>query len=507
VSLALFVLAAPPALTADPKAEVSAPRQTLSLPDLVRDALRTNLAYQSARVSAQSVETGVLAAQGAFDPLLQASPSYSRGATNLLLQPDVTTSGTQTGRALFVGVAGTLPISTLYSAYLDHFWQNQDNPAIATMGQNQPSASTSLTLTLSQPVLRGAGPAYAKAPLSIAKLAARSAEERLDRSMEQTIAGVESAYWTLGLSEAIERLSHDSHQRAEDLLNRNQKMRALALISDVDLITSRRAVQARLTSLTEASRRRQDAADQLLFFVYGDTAASKFPDLASSRTEPPPSAASQISPSANFDSLALDQRSDIKAFQLEVQQASISEMVARNAILPDVFLTGSLIAQTRETDAFRLFTNSRAGDTESSDWRIGITFSYPLSNRTAKASYQKSVWDSRSRSLALATAETSVRTEVRTAARAVNANALRLEQAQLSFDLARQQYEAGQKQLQLGLIDSFRLLQMEDDITTAELVLVQVKYDLAQAITSYELATGTIKQKYPPARDETPGKP
>jgi hypothetical protein len=39
---------------------------------------------------------------------------------------------------------------------------------------------------------------------------------------------------------------------------------------------------------------------------------------------------------------------------------------------------------------------------------------------------------------------------------------------------------------------------MEEAVATAELVATQVRYDLARAIASYQLAAGTIDDKYAP---------
>ena len=41
---------------------------------------------------------------------------------------------------------------------------------------------------------------------------------------------------------------------------------------------------------------------------------------------------------------------------------------------------------------------------------------------------------------------------------------------------------------------------MEDDLTNAELTAVSVRYDLALALTSYDLATGSLRKKW--ARQE-----
>ena len=499
VSLALLVLVAVPALALDAPPGAPAQGGTLSLEELVRDALRSSLSLRAAVTSTRSVETGVLAARGAFDPQLTASPAYSRGTTDVQpLAPASTLSGVQTGKTGSVGIAGTLPTSTSYSASLDHSWQNQSNEKIATAlaAGAQPSVSTTLTLMLRQPLLKGLGPTIATAPVRIAELLARSAEERLNRSVEQTISDVETAYWSLGSAEAGERLAKDSVDRAGDLVKRNEKMRELALIADIDLITSRRGLQSRLTSLTEARRRRQDAMERLVFLVYAERAVERLPALSSLRTRPPVNSVPGIPAQDQLDATALAQRGDVRAARLDVQQGALSLKVAENALLPDLAVTGSYSPQTLATDEFRLWGNSRGADQALSTWKVGLTFTYPLSNRTAKAAYQKSSWDSQGQEITLALAENSVRADVRSAARAVLTNAERLQQAELGLDLARQQYEGGKRQLQLGLVDSFRLVQMEDDLTNAELTAVSVRYDLAQALTSYELATGSLRKKW-----------
>lgn len=49
----------------------------------------------------------------------------------------------------------------------------------------------------------------------------------------------------------------------------------------------------------------------------------------------------------------------------------------------------------------------------------------------------------------------------------------------------------------MGLIDSFRLLQLEVDMVDVELAVIRADFDLALGITRHELARGTIDDKYP----------
>ena len=242
--------------------------------------------------------------------------------------------------------------------------------------------------------------------------------------------------------------------------------------------------------------------ERLVFLVYAEKAVEKLPSLSAMHTQPPLASIPGVPAPDELEKTALVQRSDVRAARLDVEQGALSLRVARNALLPDLSLTGSYADQTLGTDAFRITGTNRVGDQALSTWKVGLSLTYPLLNRFARAAHQKAVWDAQGQALALALTENGVRADVRAAARAVTVNAERLQQAQLGLDLARQQYEGGRQQLQLGIIDSFRLLQMDDDVTNAELTAVQVRYDLALALTSYELATGSLWKKWGRLEDE-----
>jgi outer membrane protein TolC len=473
------------------------PHKTVALSELVKAALEQNLTLSGARASTRSTETSISSARGQYDPTLDFSPAYNNASQELRVQGS-NLSGTQSGRVYSGGATGRLPISTSYSLRFDTNRSAQDNTQLLAPGVLSPTLNNTLTFQLTQPLLRGVGPKYQNAPVDLAEYSVEAAEARLRRTTDQTIADVETAYWTLGLSEAIERLSRDSYTRAQDLLGRNEKMLNLKLISELDAITSRRGVQQRLTSLTDATRRRQDAAERLLFLVYGRQAGPHMNEIDMVRTEPVPALAADAAPKAMADAeaLAVKQRQDLTAAKADLSQSQLLTSVNKNATLPDLRLTGTYTQSVLNTDSMRFFDTGRDGDLKSSDWKIGVSFTYPIGNRTAGAAYAKAKADSEVSADNLAATENLVRNQARASVRAIETNRQRLEQAQRSFDYAKQQYDAGQKQLQLGLLDSFRLLQMEEDVSNTELTLEQTRYDLVQAMTDYALATGTIGQRY-----------
>ncbi|HEX4047010.1 MAG TPA: TolC family protein, partial [Elusimicrobiota bacterium] len=57
-------------------------------------------------------------------------------------------------------------------------------------------------------------------------------------------------------------------------------------------------------------------------------------------------------------------------------------------------------------------------------------------------------------------------------------------------------FEGERRRLDLGLSDSFRLLQVEQDLTQARLDLANAHLALSQALTGYRLAIGEIAADY-----------
>jgi outer membrane protein TolC len=478
-------------------------RKPLSLETLVRDSLTQNLTLTAARASTKSTATAVTAAQSAFDPLLNLSPSWDWSNQSILLPtsnepgaPTAASPGTGTTDLYQATASGLTPISTSYSVGFTGDVATQTNQAILAAGVQSPSATSNLTFTVTQPLLRGIGPTYAQAPVKIAQYTADAAWATLDETTQQTIANVETAYWTLGLAEAVERLSRASYERSKELLGRNEKLLELKLLSEYDIITSRRGVEQRLATLTSSVRSRQDAAESLLFLVYGRKAPDMLAQRDAVRTELPNTDVPPPPPMPEIEKEALENRRDYLAAHLDVLGSQLQTRLNKNALLPGLNVSGAYNVSTTGVSNIRLSGLERVGDIAGHDWKVGVNFTYPILNRAARAAYDKARFDTENFTENLASTENLVRGQVRTAARGISADLETLKSAQASFDYSKKEYEGGLKQLQLGLIDSFRLLQIDDDVSSAEQVLEQTRYDLAQQITNYNLALGTIGRRY-----------
>lgn len=499
----------PPPSPQAPEQQVSATddRTPVALVDLVEVALRQNLTLRSERIQADIVAAGVQAARSTFDPFFELKPNYTNGSgevfttqsvepnpvpppTVVVTQPRLLT-GSQDTTALSTTLSGTLPFSTQYSASLS-------TNLLSQFGL--PSDDATLSLAVTQPLLKGRGSDIAGAGVRRARFSSEAQFQTFRRQVNLIVADVETAYWNLGSVEAVEQVAISSLQRSREVLSRNQRLRQLELVADVDVITAQRAVATRETQLTEATLRRRNAAETLIFLVFGEGAADQLVARGLRiRTELPPDEIPDMPTIENLENLALGSRHDVKAAQLDLLGVQVSERVARNARLPELNLVGSYSALTTGTNGLHLFGAGTAGATQFSGFGAAVTLTYDIRNNAAEAAWAQALLDVRQQRVTISSVENAIRSEVRLAARTIVETSQKLRQAQNALDLANQQYGAGQQQLQLGLIDSFRLLQMEDDVASASVVAVQTRYDLRLAITAYDLSAGSLDEKYLPA--------
>lgn len=499
----------PPPSPQAPEQQVSSPddRTPVALEGLVEVALRQNLTLRGERIQADIVAAEVQAARSTFDPFFELKPNYTNGSgevftteslevnpvpppTAIVSEPRLLT-GSEDTTALSTTLSGTLPFSTQYSASLSTNLSSQFGV---------PSDASTLSLAVTQPLLKGRGSGIAGAGVERARFSSEAQFQTFRRQVNLLIADVETAYWNLGSAEAVEQVAISSLQRSREVLSRNQRLRQLELVADVDVVTSQQAVATRETQLTEATLQRRNATETLIFLVFGEGAADQLVARGLRiRTEPPPDEIPDLPTIETLENQALGGRHDVRAAQLDLLGVRVSERVAHNAKLPELNLVGSYSALTTGADGLDLFGARTSGETQFSGFGAAVTLTYNLRNNAAAAAWAQALLDVKQQRVTISSVENAIRSEVRLAARTIAETSEKLRQAQNALDLSNQQYSSGQQQLQLGLIDSFRLLQMEEDVASASVVAVQTRYELRLAITAYDLAVGSLDEKYLPA--------
>ena len=119
-----------------------------------------------------------------------------------------------------------------------------------------------------------------------------------------------------------------------------------------------------------------------------------------------------------------------------------------------------------------------------------------MRNQTERGQYKQALWQREQQRLLYQTRENVVRQQMRAAVRAVHSARARLAQAKQAESFATRQLTAERKRLDLGLGDSFRVLQTEETVAQAELISVRAQFDLERAMAQYYLALGQLAERH-----------
>lgn len=261
------LVAAPPVLAT---ALVAAP-PPLSLGELIQLALARNSSLRAAGLETEAQAATAAAARGLFDPTL--GLAVSRGASRLqgVLPEGGPAALDQTSNQASATLSALAPWGTQATFGYQALRAGQ-SPINGLATQNYPVEWTAgLTLSVAQPLLRGAGRSLVRADLDRADRNLRAAQARQREQAILVAAAVAQAHATYLWTRDVEIARQEGLRRSRDLERLSQELVDLKLLASADLITGRKAVSARQAAATVAGSARADAADALLGLVLGPT--------------------------------------------------------------------------------------------------------------------------------------------------------------------------------------------------------------------------------------------
>lgn len=459
----------------------------LSLPALVTVALRNNIDLRLAALAPQFAAADLRSARGGFDPSFVVGTELGTQASDVL---GVSPRSTQTSNAGTAALGALFPIGSQLALQLRNRRVSLDPFVASPTLPFQTSHASSLNLSLTQPLLRGFGRGGTYGYVDAAALSVDAARSRYDRSVGVTVALVERAYWTLRQSESNESVVQQSVDAARAIAERNVALRARDVATSLDVLTSERGLATRETQLWDATRQRMDAASRLLFLVYGEEARDGIlqdtPRVHTSRD----SVIVPVIPSLDAaDAAALSQRTDVAAAAREVAAGRRRVEQARSQRRPKLDLIASYgYGGTAPSASFLSYGES--GDLRNATWSVGFSTSLFLRNDAASAVDQREVSLLESATLVRLATENAVRSDVRIALRALQTGRDRFLRSRDVVRLAEQEYAAAREGARLGLVTTFQLLQYEEQLAQARLLLAQTRFALEDAGTQFRLAVG-----------------
>ncbi|MCC6145900.1 MAG: TolC family protein [Candidatus Hydrogenedentes bacterium] len=465
----------------------------VSLQECSLIALQENQDIQVAEYEPLKAYADFLAAKGEFDPVAATDITYLYAASSLSQQEvafggisSVETWRTDTNSTL----SGKLHYGTLYQV---NFAMGKEE---TTFGKFIEEWEGMLTLTLTQPLLRGAGKLVNTARIRAAENAQGIAAAQLQLQVMQTMAEVVKAYWDLvGAIEAL-KVRQESLGNAERLLNIQETRREIGTAADIEVLSAKAGVAARQSDVISARTLVGDAEDRLktLLNVHDGAYFSKARIVPIDR---PDHLASPLIEEVNFEALrdeavdkALEQRPEILMAELEISNAELEEKRARNEMLPQIDVTASIGQGGRDHKPRQVFYGIRAGEDNVETY--GLQGSIPLGNRAARGQHLRARLTREQSEQRFEQTRQQIMANVHIAVRNVLKNSVLVETNRQTVNMSSAEATAEEKRLRLGVSTSYTVLQKQEDLTAAQVQELQARISYEQSLIDLQLAEGSL---------------
>ncbi|HEU5453900.1 MAG TPA: TolC family protein [Terriglobales bacterium] len=477
----------------------------LSLSDAVRLTLENNTDVRINELQTETARFSLQKAFGPFDPILTSNfqPTRSVSPANSTLQGASTPSNlTQQWTSSYSQLFAS---GTLYQVSLSAN-RNASNSSFAIFN---PSISSSLSVSLTQPLLRNRGLFPNRAPILIAQRNLKQSRADFAGRVNDSLLSAVNQYWDVVQARESLIVLRQSQTLAEASYNHDKRALELGAISPLDIYRSEAQVAQRKLQVIQAEYQLKQSEDAFRRTIGADL-DPKIAVLDLDLTEPSDMSGEGVSTTIE-DALAqaMKDRPEFESLQQQLANDETNIKLADNGLKPDLNLStfysmngqgGNLIDSSTGVP----IVVSRGGLGDSFDqltsrdfptYGATLQFRLPLRNRSAEADLGTSLVAQKRDLYRLRQQQQAISLEVKNAVHQLEQAKLSVAAARISRDLAQKTLQAEQRKYELGTETIFFVLDAQNQLAQAEQNLVQAQISYQRAVTALDHATGALIAK------------
>jgi outer membrane protein TolC len=527
-------------------------RLMLSLQDAISLALENNLAIDVVRYTPWLDEVSLLRARSGVNGLVPFDPTVT-GTFNL--QDSVT----PLNNPLFAGViptGATTPVNQAPPAYVQHvgnvnlqynqyfptgtqfqvaMTNNRTSSNFGFFNLYNPFLQSALTVTITQPLLRGFGSLPNTRLIIEAKRTVQVGISQLEQQVMATTSQVSNDYWELVYARENVKVEEAALGVSQRLFEENSRRLEIGTLSSLDVLTAQSQLAADKQALVQA----QSAQLQDETTLLNDLTKNPFdPALLSAEILPTtPISAPDTGENVRLEDAvkeAWQKRPELKQAELLLQNAGTDVKATRNELLPAVNLVGQYTASglggvqtsttSTPTGAFAaglpvvdangvpvagLFQSTAIAAPSQvifpggvgqdlgrvfrgtySTFEGGININLPIRNRAAQANNAQALLVERQQKTQYRQQQNSIFVSVRNALIALREDRASLAAAQEAKKLAEQTLQDEQEKYRLGASTSYNVVLRSRDVTAAEGTELRDRINLLEDELKFNQAMG-----------------
>jgi outer membrane protein TolC len=476
------------------------PIRDVRLADVVELALQKNLDIAVERINPNTVDLQIAGLRNLYLPIATSTVGQ-RDATQL--PRDQLQGGQRVSIATTTYNAGVTQNVPFYGGSFNVAWNNNKQDNTSNFVTFNPTFTSGLTATYTQPLLRGLFIDQTRQQILVTQINREIAEESLRATVTQTLANVRNAYWDLVFARNAVDVAQRALQLADKLVEDNRARVEVGTLAPLDVVQAEAEAANRRQALAVSEATLQTAELALKRYIVSGTEDPMW------RQELRPIDLPSLEPApTDIESAvrrALERRTDLITSRKNLQSSDVSLRYFRNQTLPEVDFTASYGAQGiggtqifraglgsstitntipgGYSDALRLLTNR-----DYPNWNLQFTISHNLFGSQADAQFARARLQKTQAQGRLRALELQVATEVTNAALNVQSNLKRVEAAVAARELAEKRLEAEQSKFEVGMSTNFFVVQAQRDLRDAQNVELRALADYRKSLVIFERA-------------------
>jgi outer membrane protein TolC len=458
-----LVAASPPS----PTPTANGPRTPISLAEAVFIGLRDNRTVKSAYINRVSEKFDLFVARTRYQPTATIDASFE--ATRQAGVPGSSLSVTPT-------VNWLIPTGAEFQVS----WS-----ALQMRGLGQDGGVNTLSATVTQPLLKGAGFAVNDAPIKTAELQERINQLSLKSTVIDTVTGIVLAYRTLLGAQQQLVIAQASLERSRSQLTTNQALIDAGRMAASEIVQTQADIANQQVALLESEQSRNSAQLALLQLLAMD--------LHTNIAAGDPIKVEHIP--IDLDraiGMAIDNRPDYLSAKRTLEQDRLSLLVAKNNRLWNLSVVGSIEREMVSGD-FAPFdpVTGLPINTAGTGSSIGVELTIPIGDHTLAQAEIQATTALRTQQVALDDLRQQVEAQVRDAVQGVELTWRRVEAARLARDLAARTLDLEREKLRAGRTSNFEVLSFETSLREADSQALDAEISYLDAITQLDQQLGT----------------
>ncbi len=466
----------------------------IRLSDVILNTLKNSRDIRVQEYSRSITESGVDAAKGIYDLLLQASDTYASNDSHTNYRSsmidDVPGRSSQIrNNGLSVSLEQLLPTGGVLQLTAENSRMSSHNQP-STFGHEEGMTFGAYFI---QPLLRGFGPAVTNAPIKIAMLEEKMAREDFRDYVITELTTAVQDYWNLVFAINNYELQNLSLKRAQELMRANQAKLDAGTVAPNVVLQAQAEVSQREANVIR-SRSVIATAQDTLKRRMNITEGTEQWNYNLVPLDSPQFSVMDLNEEAVYQE-AMEARPDYRKILYGIERAGVQKMVAKNNTLPNVSAVAGYDLSDADTSTRDDFSRVE-GDTDGSGYNVGLQASYRLQNRQAKAAYRQSQDAEKQQEELKRSTEDRIRLEVRNAIRSIETD-LRLITAGDSWVKAEDdKLKAELQRYEVGYTTIFEVIQFQEDLVSAQVQYLQAVINFNKSLIELQRVKASFLNDY-----------